>query len=147
MVLFSISDSIDHGFTVFFAWLPHVLGFIAVLLIGWPRLVRAGAALRDRHRWAVCVCDVAGASRLCNWRAVMTPAPGVAESSPVRGVWDGVGLRVTGITPSASASASSDIVLRPGRYRVRARVGRDTIDASADAVAPRTKDDVARRRR
>jgi hypothetical protein len=24
-----------HGFTVFFGWLPHVLGFIAVLLIGW----------------------------------------------------------------------------------------------------------------
>ena len=35
MVLYSISDSIDHGFTVFFGWLPHVLGFIAVLLIGW----------------------------------------------------------------------------------------------------------------
>ena len=35
MVLFSISDSIDHGFTVFFGWLPHVLGFIAILLIGW----------------------------------------------------------------------------------------------------------------
>ncbi|MFL6017680.1 MAG: mechanosensitive ion channel family protein [Gaiellaceae bacterium] len=35
MVLFSISDSIDQGFDVFFAWLPHVLGFIAVLLIGW----------------------------------------------------------------------------------------------------------------
>lgn len=35
MVLFSISDSIDQGFDVFFAWLPHVLGFIAILLIGW----------------------------------------------------------------------------------------------------------------
>jgi hypothetical protein len=35
VVLFSISDSIDQGFDVFFAWLPHVLGFIAVLLIGW----------------------------------------------------------------------------------------------------------------
>jgi Mechanosensitive ion channel, conserved TM helix len=35
VVLFSISDSIDHGFSVFFGWLPHVLGFIAVLLIGW----------------------------------------------------------------------------------------------------------------
>ena len=34
-MLFSISDSIDHGFTVFFGWLPHVLGFIGVLLIGW----------------------------------------------------------------------------------------------------------------
>jgi Conserved TM helix len=35
VVLFSVSDSIDQGFDVFFAWLPHVLGFIAVLLIGW----------------------------------------------------------------------------------------------------------------
>ena len=35
MVVFSISDSIDQGFNVFFAWLPHVLGFVAVLLVGW----------------------------------------------------------------------------------------------------------------
>src|SRR4051812_24358746 len=35
MVLFSIRSSVDHGFTVFFGWLPHVLGFLAVLLIGW----------------------------------------------------------------------------------------------------------------
>ncbi len=35
MVVFSIRDSIDHAFTVFFGWLPHVLGFLAVLLIGW----------------------------------------------------------------------------------------------------------------
>jgi hypothetical protein len=31
----SIRDSIDRGFSVFFAWLPHVLGFLAVLLIGY----------------------------------------------------------------------------------------------------------------
>src|SRR4051812_49441262 len=35
MLLFSIRDSIDNGFSVFFEWLPHVLGFIAVLLLGW----------------------------------------------------------------------------------------------------------------
>jgi len=35
MLLFSIRTSVDHGFSVFFGWLPHVLGFIAVLLIGW----------------------------------------------------------------------------------------------------------------
>ena len=35
MMVFSIRSSIDHGFTVFFGWVPHVLGFIAVLLIGW----------------------------------------------------------------------------------------------------------------
>lgn len=35
MLVFSIHSSINHGFTVFFGWLPHVLGFLAVLLIGW----------------------------------------------------------------------------------------------------------------
>jgi hypothetical protein len=34
-MLFSIRTSIDHGFSVFFGWVPHVLGFVAVLLIGW----------------------------------------------------------------------------------------------------------------
>jgi hypothetical protein len=35
MVLLSISNSIDHAFTVFFAWLPRLAGAIAVLLIGY----------------------------------------------------------------------------------------------------------------
>ena len=35
MVLFSISDSIDHAFTVFFAWLPRLAGALVVLLIGY----------------------------------------------------------------------------------------------------------------
>jgi hypothetical protein len=35
MVLASIRGSVDHGFSVFFAWVPHVLGFIAVLAIGY----------------------------------------------------------------------------------------------------------------
>jgi hypothetical protein len=35
MILFSIRSTIDDGFRVFFEWVPHVLGFIAVLLIGW----------------------------------------------------------------------------------------------------------------
>jgi small-conductance mechanosensitive channel len=35
MMVFSIRSTVDDGFRVFFAWVPHVLGFIAVLLIGW----------------------------------------------------------------------------------------------------------------
>jgi Conserved TM helix len=35
MLVASIRGSVDHGFSVFFGWVPHVLGFIAVLLIGW----------------------------------------------------------------------------------------------------------------
>lgn len=35
MILFSIRSSIDRGFDVFFAWLPQVIGFVVVLLIGY----------------------------------------------------------------------------------------------------------------
>ena len=35
MMLFSIRSSIDDGFSVFFEWLPRVVGFVAVLLIGY----------------------------------------------------------------------------------------------------------------
>ena len=36
---------------------------------------RAGDRLRENNRWAVCVCEVAGAKRLCDVRAT-EPAPG-----------------------------------------------------------------------
>src|SRR6476646_4997746 len=35
MMLFSISDSVQHAFTVFFAWLPRLAGALIVLLIGY----------------------------------------------------------------------------------------------------------------
>jgi hypothetical protein len=35
MMLFSISDSVDRGFTVFFEWLPRFAGALLVLLIGY----------------------------------------------------------------------------------------------------------------
>jgi hypothetical protein len=35
MVVASIRSSVDNAFSVFFAWIPHLLGAIAVLLIGW----------------------------------------------------------------------------------------------------------------
>ena len=35
MLVASIRGSIDHGFSVFFAWVPHVLGFVAVLVVGY----------------------------------------------------------------------------------------------------------------
>jgi Conserved TM helix len=35
MMLFSIRTSIDHGFSVFFAWVPRAIGFVVVLLIGY----------------------------------------------------------------------------------------------------------------
>jgi 4-amino-4-deoxy-L-arabinose transferase-like glycosyltransferase len=102
---------------------------VASLFLGWPRWLDAGAALRDRHRWAVCVCRVTGRTQLCNWRA-LAPAPGEGPS-PVRGVWDGVGLRVgpdrpggRGVASAAPVAAATAIDLPPGRYRVRARADR-----------------------
>ncbi len=35
MILFSIHATIEHGLSVFFGWLPRVIGFLAVLLIGY----------------------------------------------------------------------------------------------------------------
>ena len=50
-MVYSIRASIDHGFSVFFGWVPHVLGFIAVLLIGWIVARMLGKlALRATHR-------------------------------------------------------------------------------------------------
>ena len=87
-------------------------GILALLFIGWPRAISAGSTLRERNRWAVCVCQVAGARRLCDVRAT-EPPPGEAPS-PVRGVWDGFGLRLSG----ARAAAAFDLDLPAGRYRV-----------------------------
>ena len=96
---------------------------VGILFGGWLALLGAGTALRQRHRWAVCVCRVGGKATLCNWRAT----PGSAgSSSPLRGVWDGVGLRATA---TAAVAASSEIPLAPGRYRLSARA--DLIPAQA----------------
>jgi len=93
---------------------------VAVLLLGWPALVRAGTALRDRHRWAVCVCDVGGKTTLCSWRAAALARGAI---SPVRGVWNGVGLRLPPIA-SAAVGTATEIDLPPGRYRITARADR-----------------------
>jgi 4-amino-4-deoxy-L-arabinose transferase-like glycosyltransferase len=105
---------------------------IALVAVAWPRLVAAGAALRDRHRWGVAVCTVGGQTRLCEWLPVRGGASArVGGRSPVRGVWDGVGLRVTAVTPAAAESA---IDLPAGRYRIDARA-----DAGAGTVSPRVQ--------
>jgi 4-amino-4-deoxy-L-arabinose transferase-like glycosyltransferase len=85
---------------------------VAALFVAWPRVVAAGAQLRDGHRWAVSVCRVEGRDRLCSWRATI-PAPGEGVSG-VRGVWNGMGLKLS----TALAAAATDVALPPGRYRV-----------------------------
>jgi len=105
---------------------------LALIFLGWPRLMEAGAALRDRHRWAVCVCRVGGANRLCSFRAT-TPPPGEGPS-PVRGVWDGFGLRLSG----AHAAAAAEVDLPAGRYRVSIRaegVATVAVPATIDLLA------------
>ena len=87
-------------------------GILALLFVGWPRAISAGSTLRERNRWAVCVCEVTGGKRICDVRAT-EPPPGETPS-PVRGVWDGFGLRLSG----ARAAAAFDLDLPPGRYRV-----------------------------
>lgn len=106
-------------------------GILALLFVGWPRAISAGTTLRERNRWAVCLCEVAGAKRLCDVRA-SEPTPGEAPS-PVRGVWDGFGLRLAG----ARAAAAFDLDLPAGRYRVsmRAEVVSPPIRATVDLTA------------
>ena len=88
---------------------------LALIFLGWPRLMEAGAGLRDRYRWAVCVCHIDGVGRLCEVRATRPP-PGTAPS-PVRGVWDGFGLRLS----EAHTAAATDLDLPAGRYRISMR--------------------------
>jgi 4-amino-4-deoxy-L-arabinose transferase-like glycosyltransferase len=96
---------------------------IVALFAGWRGLLAAGTALREHHRWAVCVCDVNGRGSLCNWRATPT---GDGAISPLRGVWDGVGLRAG----PPIVSAGSEIALPPGRYRITARADRTPAQAT-----------------
>ena len=35
MYVAAIGDSVERGFTVFFAWVPHLLGALAALIVGW----------------------------------------------------------------------------------------------------------------
>jgi hypothetical protein len=101
------------------------LALVGAVFVGWPALVGGAAAVRDHHRWAVALCRVGEAERLCRWKAV-TPGQG---ASPVRGVWNGVGLSPG--APGAAVAAETDIDLPPGRFQVT--VTADTVAAAATA--------------
>jgi 4-amino-4-deoxy-L-arabinose transferase-like glycosyltransferase len=102
---------------------------IAALFVGWPRLLAAGTRLRAAHRWAVAACNVAGARQVCGFRPIVAPG----ERSPVRGTWDGFGLRLT--PPATAAAAATDVDLPAGAYRLSMRVECGAVCAEDAEVA------------
>lgn len=94
---------------------------VAGTFILWIVILGAAEALRARHRFAVAICayPVDTEHHLCAWRRSRPPG----GSSPVRGVWDGVGLRLgAGVrSDDVLAAATTELPLPPGRYRLQAR--------------------------
>lgn len=121
-----------------------VFGAAGILLLfgAWAALLGLGTALRTRARWAVSLCSYppasadrasdSGLARLCLWSKVLP----VAGPSPVRGVWDGVGLRLGGpLGDDVHASARTELPLPPGRYRIHARLSLTGSNLPPAAVA------------
>lgn len=99
-----------------------VLGSVAALFVCWTAMLELGNTLRARHRWAVAVCAYPSAAQvhLCAWSRGPVPTGG---DSPIRGSWDGVGLRVNRpATEGVVASARTVIPVGWGRFRVSAVV-------------------------
>lgn len=111
-------------------------GLTLAVLIAWPLSLRAGEALRERHRWAVQVCRVDGQARLCKWRAASRERPNTTDRSGLRGVWNGVGV----LAPPAKGelpgeiTVESEIALEPGKYRLQATI--DVAPAVAGTPGP-----------
>jgi 4-amino-4-deoxy-L-arabinose transferase-like glycosyltransferase len=95
-----------------------VLATVAIvgLFVGWPKMLAAGARLRTEHRWAVAACNIAGARQVCEFRPVLVKG----QPSPLRGTWDGFGIRLP--PGSTTAAATTDIDLPAGAYRISMRV-------------------------
>jgi hypothetical protein len=101
--------------------LCFTIGAVAALYGGWSAFLAVGSTLRNHHRWAVTVCAYPQSTdkHLCEWRRVVP----LGGDSPVRGVWDGVGLRFgTRSANDVMASARTDIPVDAGRLRARAAV-------------------------
>ena len=114
------------------AWIAIVVA-VCLLFALWAGMLAAGAALRARERWAVSLCNYPTASEvhLCNWRRRAPPL----GPSPVRGAWDGVGLRIGQRTADDVAAAARTIIsLERGRYRLRAQVAVSGAGAGPEVV-------------
>ena len=128
--LFSVGGAWSAGR---WSWRPFAAGLalLVAIFLGWPSLVKAGAALRERHRWAVAVCGAGAQTRLCTWKPTL-PAPGQGRS-PLHGVWNGVGLTIVADQPAVSAV--TEFELPAGQYRFTATV---------DATGPSPSTDILR---
>lgn len=105
------------------------VGAAALTFATWHLALTGARRLRERHRWAATVCRISSddaslgvRARICAWRSGSEPPP---ARSPVRGVWDGVGLvlpsAADGATPrttAAIAAATTTLALPAGRYLV-----------------------------
>jgi len=100
------------------AALLYALLGLALLTAASVAVVRGGASLRARHRWAVTVWRVDGQPRLAMWRAGSLEGN---SSSPVRGTSPGAALT---LLPDQH-EVSAEIVFPPGALAV----GRMRIDA------------------
>jgi hypothetical protein len=99
-----------------------------------PLATYAGTGLRERHRWAVHECSIAGRPRFCAWRPVENLGPGTTPA--ILGVWNGLGISVSG---RAVVAAETDIDLPAGSYLVSAKLdvatGGGTLAAALSVLA------------
>ena len=91
---------------------------VAVLLLGagWSAWKAFGEYLRQGHRWAAHVCRIDGRPAVCKWRSAR-PGP-----SPVRGVYDGVGIDLSNLDGSGRTGARLSLPVPPDHHVVRARL-------------------------
>jgi hypothetical protein len=94
-------------------------GVAATVFACAPALARAGARLREHHRWAVHECSLDGRAAYCKWRP--SPMKGALGEVPaLRGVWNGVGFAVPSSRDSAPTGIAfeTELSLTPGDYAV-----------------------------
>jgi 4-amino-4-deoxy-L-arabinose transferase-like glycosyltransferase len=101
------------------------VGIMALLL---PGLTWAGDRLRERNRFGVHVFALGDKTAVCKWR------PTSGGLSPVRGIWDGVGLRLSAVGPDGHVSARAELDLPPARYWIQAQW--DLVPVAALAAKP-----------
>lgn len=87
--------------------------FVCAIAVLWLALSHTSAALIEQHRWAVHACHIEGRPQFCLWKRANDEG-----ASPVKGVFDGVGL----VPSQPSAVAVMDIDLQPTRHLISGRL-------------------------